>query len=166
MLKVSAETIMQVITEGIYYFNMLGEIKSASNLFVSEDTIKGNKCGKEIYFKWEDLNKKFYLTKEQAEEEAKKYLDSVLKYVDLKTLKKIVKIKSNDKFYYVENNHIYTSTLESYSHWNKYRKMFIEIIEYDDDYGGGYHENEYPISEYGKTWALTRKELNVNEKDN
>ena len=49
-------------------------------------------------------------------------------------------------------------TLE-HPYYDGQKRALCNWIEYDDDYGGGYYEDEYPLSEYGKTWALTAKEM-------
>ena len=160
VLKVSVDIIKQVLENGIYYFNKFGEVHYLSSPKVDCDSIIGRKYGKECYFKWENLNKKFWLIEEEAKTEAQKYLDEILRYINLKRLKKICNLKVNDSIYYKEGKNIFDTTIEnSFSNFHKDILAFVNIIEYDDDYGSKYDEKEFPISEYGKTWALTEGEL-------
>ena len=161
MLKIDSnnlDVISKVLNDGIWYYNMLGKVGHLCLPSIDIMNITGKKGQKNLSFKWSDLNIKFWLTKEEAEFEAKKYLDEVLKYVNKATLNKITKLKNGDTFYYIFNNEVYDEKLE-YSHYDKFKKALIVVNEYDDDYGFKYDEREYPISKYGETWALTEKEL-------
>ncbi len=158
-MKLQSDIVLQVIENGIYYYNKFGEIGAFHHPEVDYERIK-SQIGKKIFsFKWKDLNVKFWLTKEEAETKAQEYLNSINKYIDLELLKKICELKEDDTFYYKENDIIYDERIESFSHYDKQKLAFVRIVEYDNDYICGYDEYEHPISEYGKTWALTREEL-------
>ena len=153
------DTLYKVITQGIWYYNKLGEIGRNTNVKVDKYYINFAVFGKHMGFNWKDLNTKFFLTKNEAEKAAKEYLDYILKYIDIKTFKKILNLKEDDVIVEVSpSKHIFERTVEQYSHWDKNKKAFIIVSEYDDDYGGGYDEFEYPIHEYGHSWFLSEKD--------
>lgn len=160
--KVTKDDVYRVINEGVWYYNKLGKIGHLSFPTVDFKYIKGKLFSYTCCFSWMDINKKFFLTEQEAQKSAQEYLDEVLKYVNLTTLMKIVKLTKNDILYlnHKSNAYIRERVLEAYSHWDKYNRAFVVVTEYDDDWGGGCYEEEYPISEYGKTWALTEEELN------
>ena len=153
------DILYQVITEGIWYYNKLGEVGHNTDVKVDTHYINFKVFGRNMGFNWKDLNIKFFLTKSEAEKAAKEYLDSLLKYVDINTLKKIVNLKEDDVIVELSfSKNLFHRTVEQYSHWDKKQKSFIIVSEYDDDYGGGYDEFEYPIHEYGHSWFLTEKD--------
>jgi len=153
------DILYQVMTEGIWYYNKLGEVGHNTNVKVDTNYINFKVFGRNMGFNWKDLNIKFFLTKNEAEKAAKEYLDYLLKYVDISALKKIVNLKENDEIVELSSSkHLFHRTVEQYSYWDKKRKTFIIVSEYDDDYGGGYDEFEYPIHEYGHSWFLTEKD--------
>ena len=163
--KVTKDDVYRVINDGVWYYNKLGKVGCLPSPTVDSQYIKGKLFGYSCCFDWVDINKSFFLSEQQAQKEAQKYLDEVLKYINITTLTKIVKLTKNDilHLYHKDNDYIEDRTLEAYSHWDKYNRAFIVVTEYDDDWGGGCYEEEYPISEYGKTWALTEEELKHNE---
>ena len=154
------DTLYKVMTEGIWYYNKLGEVGHNTDVKVDTHYINFKVFRKSMGFNWKDLNVKFFLTKNEAEKAAKEYLNYILKYVDINTLKKIVNLKEDDEIYEVKGYYTrpFSRTVEQYSHWDKKRKAFIIVSEYDDDWGGGYDEFEYPIHEYGHSWFLTEKD--------
>lgn len=162
---INKEELYSIVTGSIWYYNRLGAVGEIPFPTVDNFYVKCRIYKKQFCFRWEDIHRKFFPSKEEAEREAKRYLDDVLPYVSLDTLKKIINLKEDSEFYYIEKGYdrIDCDHLEKWSHWNKYKRAFIVMVEYDDDYGGGLDEWEYPISEYGKTWALTKEELEHNE---
>ena len=151
--------IINVIENGIWYFNRLGQVNHLSYPNVDSSHIRGNKGSTHMNFSWSDLNKKFYLTEKEAQEKAQEYIDNFSKYISLKTLKKICKLKENDIFY--EKTEIFgvISCSIDNCYYDKYELALIVLAEYDDDFGGGYKVYTYPLSQYGKTWALTKEEI-------
>ena len=155
------EMIKQVLDNGIYYFNKLGEVHSLRDVMVDYTKITGlsyRRCS----FKWKDLGVKFWLTKEAAKENADSYINEITKYISLSILKKITKLKENDSIWIKDNLNVRKRVIQTYAYYGKQDLTFVNIVEYDDDYGGSFEEELYPISEYGKTWALTEKELGAN----
>lgn len=157
--KTTAEMLMQVLDDGIYYFNKLGDVYGLSSIMVNYEKITGLSFRRQCSFKWEDLGVKFWLTKEEAEEQATSYINEITKYISLSTLKKITKLNANNTIWVKDESRIWKNDIEEYAYYNKKDLTFVNPVEYDDDYGGGFTVELYPISEYGKTWALTKEEL-------
>lgn len=152
----NAENLIQVLNDGIYYYDKFGKVSSFYKPDVSQNYIKTKIGGKQFSFKWDDLGIKFWLTREEAEQHAKEYLDELTKHTSLKTLKRICNLKDCDSFYALDEdiNKVRKRSVGDYYFYMKSTMTFVSLVEYDDDFGGGYYNYEYPISEYGKTWSL------------
>lgn len=157
--KPTIEMIKQVLDNGIYYFTKLGDVYGLSNTMVDYEKITGLSFRRQCSFKWEDLGVKFWLTKEEAEEQATAYKNEITKYISLSTLKKITKLDTSKTIWVKDEKRIWENDVEQYAYYSKKDLTFVNPVEYDDDYGGGFTEELYPISEYGKTWALTKEVL-------
>lgn len=58
-----------------------------------------------------------------------------------------------------EDGKIHEGELGDFNEYDKSSQKFLISSAYDDDWGGGYESEEFPISEYGKTWAICKKDL-------
>ena len=159
-MKVPSDVAVQVIDCGIYYYNRFGVVNCLFYPSVDHRYIKGKYGKKQLCFKWEDLGVKFFLTHKEAYDKAEEYKARVTKYVSLDTLEKICKLRYPGIFYEVRHLDIDEVYVEEYSYFDKNDLAFINVIETDSDYER-YYEETYPLSEYGKTWALTKNELEV-----
>lgn len=148
-----------ILEYGICYYNCLGEVKILTNTCISSEYIIGKQYKKQCCFKIEEFGKTWWLTYTLAKLETQKYIDEIKKYVSLKTLKKVLKLKPYNKIFLKDNEEIIEQELGDYVYFDKHKKALIEIIEYDDDFGGYQKINEYYISDYGRTWTLTKEEL-------
>ena len=112
------DILYKVMTEGIWYYNKLGEVGHNTDVKVDKNYINFKVFSKSMGFNWKDLNIKFFLTEIEAEKAAKEYLDYILKYVDIKTFKKIVNLKEDTEIYEVTEafKHPFGRTVEHYSH--------------------------------------------------
>lgn len=171
MLKgIKSETVMQVLENGIFYFDKFGKVVHLCSVDINTEAIKGHRGQRQIYFKWEGLNKKIFLTKEDAEKEASKYLEKIKELkITLKLIERVNKYvtkfnRFNNRFYfYVKDKKgkeydIY-DTIPDYCFFDKERLALVCEYEYDDDYSTHYDEREYPLKDYGKTWAFSKEEI-------
>ena len=158
--KPDVNIIIKVLNDGIYYYNKFGNVGYVNDVSISYKGISGSLNRRmPVYFKWEDLGIKFWLTKEEAEKNAEIYRNEIIKYISLEDFKKITKFKAGNTIYEKDEKNIWETTLGIYFHYSKSDLAFVNVIEYDDDYGGGYEEKLYYINQYGKTWALDREGL-------
>lgn len=111
-----------------------------------------------FFFKLEELGVNYFITKGEAQQKAAEYLAEVTKYVSKSKLKRISSLKEGDRIW-VKSKIGVSEAYLSTSHYDKNSLALIEEWEIDDDYGGRYDDAVYPLSEYGKTWALTKEEL-------
>lgn len=162
-MNIKGNIIIKVLEEGIWYYNVYGKICHLSSPEIDTQYIKGKNWGRNTCFKWENLKKKFWLTKEEVEKEASKYLEKLKKLnISISLLKRIVKFlnsKRTDSCFYTVREYGIDDTSPDYCFFDKDKLALICEYEYDDDYCGGYDEFEYPLAKYGKTWALTEEEL-------
>lgn len=161
-LLITIGILEDVLQKGFYYYNRLGEVKWLCGSIISQCggvKILGKYATYTMNFNLDDFNKKWWLFKDLAVEEADKYLEEINKYINLKTLKKIVKLESGSTIFVKNDTEIYEKELEENVFYDKYKKALIECYDIDDDYYYKSIENKYKICDYGKTWALTEKEL-------
>lgn len=156
--------IKDVIYNGIWYFNRLGKVGHLCSPDVNRCNIHGIIGKKHLNFSWSDYKNKFWLTEEEAQKHADRYLAKALKYVSPKVLKQLANLKKVEYFYEKDKDRDYISSykLSGYSnhdYYDKHRLAYIQVIEYDDDWGGGFREYEYPLKDYGKTWSFDREDL-------
>ncbi len=162
-MNVTGNIILKVLEDGIWYYNTYGKVCHLSYTVVSTHCIRGKNWGRNMQFKWENLKKKFWLTKEEAEKEASKYLEKLKKInISVSLLKRInefINSKKSDCHFYIIDEYGLGETSPDFYFFDKNKLALICEYEYDDDYGGGLDEEEYPLVKYGKTWALTEEEL-------
>lgn len=150
--------ILEVLDEGkIYYYNRLGKVVELNCNCVTPVGAICNLGATKFYFKYEDFNKKWFLSSTLAHTCAQEYKKQIC-CIRQNILKKIIKLKAGDTIFIKEKGFdiyaFYSTVLGSYVYYDKYRLSLISIIE--DDYE---EETEYKLSDYGKTWALTQEEL-------
>lgn len=162
------DAVLKVLENGIYYFDKFGKVVHLYSVDINTEAIKGHRGKRQIYFKWESLNKKFFLTQDDVEKEASKYLEKIKELkITLKLIEKVNKYITkfnrfdNQFYFYVKDsnkNRIY-DTIPDYCFFDKDKLALICEYEYDDDYSTHYDEEEYPLKDYGKTWAFKESEL-------
>lgn len=60
------DAVLKVLENGIYYYDRYGKVVHLYSVDVNTNAIKGKRGTRQIYFKWEDLNKKFFLNEEST----------------------------------------------------------------------------------------------------
>lgn len=164
------DAVLEVLENGIYYYDRYGKVSHLYAVDVNTNVIKRKIGTRQIYFKWEDLNKKFFLNEESAIMKANEYLDKLKELnITLSLIKKVFKfVKDFNSYSYDstlyekvvrgDNTYTYDAT-PNYCFFDKEKLALICEYEYDDDYGGGYTETEYPLKDYKRTWAFKESEL-------
>lgn len=161
------QLLLESLYKGVYYYNKFGEVFH----FITSDVNLGYitcKYGrKKFYFGYDDFGKKCFLSHEMATKKAQEYIEEVTKYISLKTLKKIVKLKEGCTIFLKNEEGVidnYTINYYDTCYYDKIKKAFVIINEYAD-FGDEYFDEDDSISNYlwlslyGKRWALTKEEL-------
>lgn len=154
-LEKNKDLILEVLDKGIiYYYNRIGKVVELSCNCVTPVGAICNLGATKFYFKYEDFNKKWFLSTALAHTRAQEYKEQIC-CIYRNTLKKIIKLKAGDTIFVKGKDFdIYAIGLGSYVYYDKYKLSLININ--GDDYE---EENEYKISDYGNKWALTKEEL-------
>lgn len=167
------QLMLDSLHNGVYYCSRFGEVLHLTTLNVNLDYITCKYGRKQFYFKYEDFDEKWFLSYEVATKKAQEYIEEITKYISLETLKKIVKLKKEDVIFIKDKYGIGEENLYDYHFlYDKTKKAFI-LTSYDDNfvsgnyYGNGYESDLYLlISDYGKTWALTKEEIKNKKRTN
>lgn len=171
--QTKSQLMLDSLHNGIYYYSRFGEVLHLTTLNVNLDYITCKYGRKQFYFKYEDFGEKWFLSYEVATKKAQEYIEEITKYISLETLKKIVKLKKEDVIFIKDKYGIGEENLYDYHFlYDKTKKAFI-LTSYDDNfvsgnyYGNGYESDLYLlISDYGKTWALTKEEIKNKKRTN
>lgn len=171
--QTKSQLMLDSLHNGVYYCSRFGEVLHLITLNVNLDYITCKYGRKQFYFKYEDFGEKWFLSYEVATKKAQEYIEEITKYISLETLKKIVKLKKEDVIFIKDKYGIGEENLYDYHFlYDKTKKAFI-LTSYDDNFvGGNYYDNGYEsdlyllISDYGKTWALTKEEIKKKKRTN
>ena len=161
------QLILESLYKGVYYYNKFGKVL---HFITSDDNLLYITCKygrKKFYFAYDDFGGKWFLSYEVASKKAQEYLEEITKYISLKTLKKIVKLKEGSTIFSKNEEGIIDKYIINHydtCYYDKIKKAFVIINEYAD-FGDEYFDDDdsvgayFWISNYGKTWALTKEEL-------
>lgn len=146
--------------DNIYFYDKLGRVVHIAFPSIEYRSIKFNLGKTKFKFDFKDLGIKFFLSYADCEAAAKQYLCSVETCMPISTFKKVCRLKEDDMiFCRNEDGRVFEDPIPRMHYYDKHRFGLVCFYEYDDDYGGGYEEVLIPLTEYGKTWALTKEEL-------
>lgn len=165
------QLILETLYRGVYYYNRFGEVLHfiTSNVNLERITCKYGR--KNFYFGYDDFGVKWFLSHEEATKKAQEYIEEVTKYISLDTLQKINKLKRKDVIFIKnEKMRIENVRLDYLDNWfyDKFKKAFVIMDEFAW-FGDEYFDEDNPVgaylllSKYGKTWALTKEELENDE---
>lgn len=155
--------IKKCLQNKIYSFNKFGEVKELYGQKISEIGVH-RKMGTHNYtYTWEKFGVYWFFDEEECKQKANEYLQSL--GMPVQKFKKIYNYITNHNSYdgtiYCkhEDGTIHEGNLGHYNDYDKSSQTFVMRYEYDDDWGSRYESEELPISEYGKTWAICKKDL-------
>ena len=148
----------------IFIYDKLGKCIELFSPVLDYNKIKTRIGNTTLKFEWKDLGVKFFSNKETCEKAAKEYLERVTQFVSLKTFKKILRLMNIQKeiVFYRRNKKgkVEATEVDEVNWFDKQTLTLVSIYYWDDGEGyGGEDRVEYPLSTYGKDWALTREEL-------
>lgn len=161
------QLILESLYKGVYYYNKFGEVLHFTTSDVNLLHITCKYGRKKFYFGYDDFGVKCFLSYEEATKKAQEYIKEVTKYISLKILKKIVKLKGGCTIFSKNEEGIidkYTINYYDTCYYDKIKKAFVIIDEYfyfGDEYldEGDSIITYLWLSLYGKRWALTKEEL-------
>lgn len=159
VVELSFNELKDILEHGFYYFTRYGIIKQIRQAEIGNYYVKSSILHK-IRFPISDFNKRWFINKDACACAVSKYISSLP--VSVKVVKKISKLKKEDTIWYKnDKGDIGCFSLDDYESF--YYLPTEQCFEcYYDYYNGLYDEtraDQFPLSEYGKTWALTKKAL-------
>ena len=164
--ELTIDFVKHCLIKTMYSFDKFGEVKEFSAHNINRIGIHRKMGNRNHTYTWEKFGVYWFFSKEECEQKAVEYIQSL--GMPVSKFKRIYNyITKHDMFdgkpiYWEDKNgKIHEGNLGHYNEYDKSSQTFVMSYEYDDDWGGGYEREEYLISEYGKTWALTSKELEV-----
>lgn len=157
-LGITPENLCKVLA-CIYTYDRFGKVIILPSPVIQYQVVMARIGQTKFFFKLSELGTKYFVSLEECTDKAKKYLSEVKKYVSISTLKKFRKSKNNKISFYDIKSGLLSYESPDYFYYDKYKLALMCFYEYDDGLCGGVIEAEYPLNEYGKTWALTREEL-------
>lgn len=158
-LELSFNELEYILDNGIYYYTRYGIVKHISPVEIGRTYVKS--CiSSRVSFSISDLNKKWFINKETCACAVSEYLSSLP--VSINIVKRINKLTKEDKIWYKnDNGKVDCFGLDDYESF--YYLPTEQRLECYYDYDNGLYcegrADEFPLSEYGKTWALTKEEL-------
>lgn len=155
-IELSFNELKDILENGIYYYTRYGIIKHAEQVKIGRTYVESYK----ISFPISDLNKKWFINKESCACAVSEYLNSLPVSIDI--VKRINKLTKEDTIWYKDDDEdIDYFNLDDYESF--YYLPTEQRLECYYDYDNGLYcesrADQFPLSEYGKTWALTREEL-------
>lgn len=158
-VELSSNKLKNILENGFYYFTRFGTIKHVTSADIGNTYVKSSILHN-VSFPISDLNKTWFINKESCTCAASKYISSLP--VPVSIVKKISKLTKKDTIWYKDDDgDIDCFGLDEYESF--YYLPTEQCFEcYYDYYNGLYDETraeQFPLSEYGKTWALTKEQL-------
>lgn len=158
-VELSFNELKDILENGIYYYTRCGIIKYISSVEIGLTYVKSSISSK-LSFSISDLNKKWFISKEACACAVSEYLSSLP--VPVSVVKKISKLTKEDKIWYKNDD----GKVDCFG-LNDYESFYYfpteKCLECYYDYDNGFYcegrADQFPLSEYGKTWALTKEEL-------
>ena len=149
-------TLFKILKNGFYYFTRYGIIKHAEQAKIGNTYVESYK----VRFLISDLNKTWFINKAECSCAVAKYISSLPVLVSV--VKKISKLTKKDTIWYKDDDgKVKCFVLDDYESF--YYLPTEQCLECYYDYDNGLYcegrAEEFPLSEYGKTWALTKEEL-------
>lgn len=159
------------LQETMYSFDKFGETKEFSAHNIDQSGVHRKMGNHNHTYTWEKFGVYWFFSKEECEKKANEYIQKL--GIPVSKFKRVYNYINNydsylnDKalYYKDKDGKIYESHLGDINIYEKDTQQFVMAYEYDDDWGGGYDTEEFPISEYGKTWAIYKKDLEGDKKD-
>ena len=156
-IRDSVKSALKLIDD-IWRVTKAGEVIRLSLIGATPAGVSCSFYDRRFFFRWDELGVSCFITKGEAQQKAAEYLAEVTRYVSKSKLKRISSLKEGDRVWEKYRSGVYETCL-SIPHYDKDSLALIDEWEIDDDYGGHYNDHAYLLSEYGKTWALTKEEL-------
>ena len=164
------DIVKECLINKMYSFNKFGEVKEFYGDKISKYGVHRKMGNHNHTYTWEKFGIYWFFDEEECKKKANEYLQSL--GMPISKFKRIYNYftKHNiydDKPIYCKNEDgkIHEGELGDYNEYDKSSQKFLISSAYDDDWGGGYETEEFPISEYGKTWAIYKKDLEGDKKD-
>lgn len=159
VVELSFDELKDILEHGFYYFTRYGTIKHVRQAEIGNYYVKSSILHK-INFPISDFNKRWFINKEACACAVSKYLSSLP--VPVNIIKKISKLTKEDKIWYKnDNGKVDYFGLDDYESF--YYLPTEQCLECYYDYDNGLYcesrADQFPLSKYGKTWALTKEEL-------
>ena len=158
-VELSFNGLKEILENGFYYFTRYGVIKHVRQAEIGYAYVKSSALSK-IKFLISDLNKTWFINKAACSCAAAKYLSSLP--VSVNIVKKISKLTKEDTIWYKNDNgridYFILSAYESF-YYLPTEQCFECYYDYDNGLYCEGRADQFPLSEYGKTWALTKEEL-------
>lgn len=160
-IELSSNALKDILENGFYYFTRFGTIKHVIPAEIGNTYVKSSILHK-VSFPISDLNKTWFINKDECTCAVSKYLSSLP--VPVSIVKKISKLTEGDPIWYKKDDgKVDYFELDG---WGGFAYLPTEqCFECYYDYDNGLYEEtrteQFPLSEYGKTWALTKEELDA-----
>lgn len=161
-------TIEQIshIVNAIYIYDKTGKTIELHSPLVGKSKVFAELGGRRFSYWFRDLGVMFFTTKEECDKKAADYLARVRQFVPLRVLKKIVRLKYGDKLYQLDKSGKINEYEIDDDHWFDRQSLTLNNTwDIDDDYGGRYYTDVFPLADYGKTWAFSKEELESHERE-
>ena len=159
VVELSFNELKDILENGFYYFTRYGNIKQVRQAEIGSTYVKSSILHK-ICFPISDLNKTWFINEAACTCAVSKYISSLP--VSINIVKRINKLTKEDKIWYKKDDgKVDYFGLDDYESF--YYLPTEQCLECYYDYDNGLYcesrAEQFPLSEYGKTWALTKKEL-------
>jgi hypothetical protein len=155
-VELSFNELKDILENGFYYFTRYGIIKHARQAKIGSTYVESYK----VRFPISDLNKTWFINEAICTCAVIEYLNSLP--VPVRIVKKISKLTKKDTIWYKDDDgDINCFGLDEYESF--YYLPTKQCLECYYDYDNGLYcegrADEFPLSEYGKTWSLTKEDL-------
>ncbi len=158
-VELSLNELKNILENGFYYYTRYGTIKHVRPAEIGDTYVKSSILHN-VSFPISDLNKKWFIDKEACVCAASEYLNSLPVSIDI--IKRITELTKEDKIWYKnDNGKVDCFGLDEYESF--YYLPTEQRLECYYDYDNGLYcetrTEPFPLSEYGKTWALTKEDF-------
>lgn len=158
-VELSFNELKDILENGFYYFTRFGTIKCVDQAEIGRTYVKSSILPR-LKFSISDLNKTWFINKDECKCAVSKYISSLPVSIDI--IKRIDKLTEKDTIWY-KNDDGKVSSFELDDYESFYYLPTEQCLECYYDYDNGLYcetrADSFPLLEYGKTWALTKEEL-------
>lgn len=164
------DIVKECLISKMYSFNKFGEVKEFYGDKISKYGVHRKMGNRNHTYAWEKFGVYWFFDKTYCEQKACEYVQKLgMPISKFKRIYNYITKHSayDDKPIYCKNEDgkIYEGHLGDYNEYDKISQKFVMTFEYYTDWGSECETEEFPISEYGKTWAIYKKDLEGGNQD-